>query len=265
LYDDVIRPVDAVLDHAREIVIVPDRRLEKVPFAALYDGTMRRHLIERFPVSIAANAGSLSRDEPRGAAPSLVTIALPSGDATTASLPEAQREVRDIAGLYSRAQSVSETGATLAALRKAVSDGDVVHVAGHTEQQTGGGEEALLFAGERVSWKSIVAMPAMRAVVIVLAACDTLRPPSSAATRAFSLGAAFSAAGARDVIGTLAPIGDHDARLLFDALHRRLASGARSTDALRDAQLEAITRDKTNGGRRAWRAVELMTRRLPAS
>jgi CHAT domain-containing protein/TolA-binding protein len=261
LYDELIRPVEAILGSAREIVIVPDRRLENVPFAALYDSTMQRHLIERFPVSIATSGGSLTRDEKREGAPGLATIALPSGNASTAALPEAVREVREIAAFYTRVESIP---ATLGALRSAASDAGVVHIAGHTERQTGGGEEALLFAGERVSWKSIVAPPAMRAGVIVLAACETLRPPASAATRALSLGGAFSAAGVRDVVGTLAPIGDRDARLLFGALHRGLASGARSADALRAAQLEAIARDKTNGGRRAWRAVELLTRRIHA-
>lgn len=265
IYDDVIRPAGAILDRAREIIIVPDPRLENVPFAALYDGSMQRNLIERFPVSIASSARSLWRDTKRESRPSLATIELPSGNGSTAALPEAARELRDIAGLYSRAESIPAADATLAAVRSAASTAAVVHIAGHTEREAGGGDAALLFAGGGVSWKSIVAGPEIRADVIVLAACETLRPPASAATHALSLGGAFSAAGARDVVGTLAPIGDRDARILFAALHRQLAAGARSADALRAAQLEAIHRDKSNGGRRAWRAVELLTRRIPAS
>ena len=98
----------------------------------------------------------------------------------------------------------------------------------------------------------------------MLAACETLRPPGSAATGALSLAGAFSAAGATDVIGTLAPIGDRDARLLFGALHRRLAKGARPAVALREVLLEAVTRDRAKGGRRAWRAIALLTRRTAA-
>ena len=267
LYDEVIRPVDALLARARSIVIVPDRRMENVPFAALYDSAMRRHLIERFPVAIASSAGSLSRDEAFVGAPSLAAFTLPSGDAThTAALPDAEREVRDIGALYARVQAVAENNATLAAVKNAAAHADVVHIAGHTERQAGGGDEALLFTGgERATWKSIVAPPAMRAVVIVLAACETLRPPASPATRSMSIGGAFCAAGARDVVGTLAPIGDRDALLLFGALHRRLASGSTAAAALRAAQLEAITRERNRGGRRAWRAVELLTRRIPPS
>ena len=269
LYDDVIRPVDAVLVHAREVVIVPDRHLVSAPFAALYDSSLRRHLIERFAMSIASSAGSLSWENEHAGALSLVTIALPTGDAESVALPEVEREAREVAAIYTHAESIPPVRATLAALRSAAAGADVVHIAGHTERQPGGGEQALLFAGttgrlERVSWKTIVAQPPPHAGLIVLAACETLRAPASAATHSLSLGGAFSAAGAAGVVGTLAPIGDHDARLLFGALHRYLVSGARPAEALRAAQLEAIARDKTNDGRRAWGAVALLTRRIPA-
>ncbi len=269
LYDDVIRPIDAVLAHAREVVIVPDRRLESVPFAALFDSGLRRHLIERFAVSIASNAGSLSREDARTGSPSVVAIALPSGNAESAALPEAEREAHDVAALYTHAESIPPARATLAALRSAVAQADVVHISGHTERQSGGGEEALLVAGnpgylERVSWMTVLAPSPIHADLIVLAACETLRAPASAATHTLSLGKAFSAAGVANIVGTLAPIGDRDARDLFGALHRHLVSGVRPAEALRAAQLEAIARNKTNGGSRAWGAVALLTRRIPA-
>ena len=268
LYDELIRPADALLDRAREVVIVADQRLATVPFAALYDSGRRRFLVERFAVSTASSAGSLQPDELRASAPALVAITLPSGGADSLRLPEAEDEVRDVAGLYARATSIPATAATFAQLRSTSSGADVVHIAGHTERQPGGGEQALLFVGasgklERVSWKTIVASPITNRAVVVLAACATLRPPVSAAMRTLSLGAAFSAAGASDVVGTLTPIGDRDARLLFDALHRHLASGARPADALRAVQQEAITTEKTSGERGAWRAVALLTRSIP--
>lgn len=264
LYDDVIRPVDAVLSHVRELVIVADTRLQSVPFTALYDRDQQRHLIERFVVSVAASAGSLRPEDAPTAAPSLAAIALPGGGPESIGLPEAEREVREMALLYARAKSIRAAEATLPALTEAARVADIVHIAGHTERQSGGGEQALLFAGSRVSSRTILSVPPAWGGVVVLAACETLRPPGSAATRALSLGGAFSASGATHVIGTLAPIGDRDARLLFGALHQRLAAGARPAVALREAVLEAVTRDRTNGGRRAWRAVALLTRRTAA-
>lgn len=269
LYDELIRPAGSVLDRADGVVVIADQRLESVPFAALYDSVHRRYLIERFPVATASSAGSLQPDEAPITAPALAAIALPSGGADSTALPETGNEVRDVAGIYARATSVHAAEATFAKFHTAAAGADIVHIAGHTERQPGGGEQALLFAGDsgtldRVSWKTILASPARNAGVIVLAACETLRPPPSAATRALSLGAAFLAAGASDVIGTLAPIGDRDARTLFGALHRHLAAGQRPAAALRAAQLEAIASERNGDGRHSWRAVALLTRRIPS-
>lgn len=267
LYDDLIRPAERVLDRAREVVIVTDPRLPAVPFAALYDSVHRRFLTERAAVSTASSAGSLEADPVHPGSPVLAAIVLPSGGDESARLPDTEREVRDIAAFYSRSTPVS-SAATFANFRAEASGANVIHISGHTEQQRGGGEQALLFSGkggllERISWKNVTASPALRDAVVVLAACETLRPPTSSATHALSLGAAFAVAGASDVVGTLAPLGDRDARLLFQGLHRELASGARPADALRTVQREAIASEKNSGGSHAWRAIASLTRRIP--
>jgi len=72
----------------------------------------------------------------------------------------------------------------------------------------------------------------------------------------FFLKRAFAAAGAGNVIGTLTPIGDADARELFLSIHRQLAAGIPPAQALRQTQLEAI-----NSGRLpAWQSIALLTR-----
>jgi len=270
LYDELIRPAEALLDRARAVVIVADRRLATVPFAALYDSAHRRFLVERFAVATASSAGSLQPEEERTGAPLIAAVALPSGGTESRGLPEAENEVRDVASLYGRATAIPSGTATFAKFQSAAADANVVHIAGHTERQQGGGEQALLFVSasgklERVSWKTVVESPVTAHGVVVLAACETLRPPPSTATRAPSLGEAFSAsaAGASDVVGTLTPVGDHDARLLFRALHRLLASGMHPAEALRAVQQDAINMEKPNGNRRAWRAIALLTRRIP--
>ncbi|HEV8435496.1 MAG TPA: CHAT domain-containing protein, partial [Thermoanaerobaculia bacterium] len=269
LYAALIRPAEDILARANEVVIVADQRFSTIPFAALYDTVHHRFLVERFAVSVAASAGSLQPDAMRTAAPAVAAIALPTGDAdTTVGLPDAEREVRELAGLYARTTPISTT-ATFEQFRTASVGADVVHIAGHTERELGGGEQALLFEGasgkaERVTWKTIVGSAKLHDSVVVLAACETLRPPPSTGTHALSLGGAFLAAGAGDVIGTLTPIGDRDGRLLFEALHRRLASGERPAEALRAVQLNAIHSEESGGGRRAWRAIALLSRRIPA-
>jgi len=263
LYDEIVRPVDRILTRASSLIIVPDPALAGVPFAALVDSSTRRYLIERLTVLIAANASSLQR-APATIPQSLAGIALPTGDGA-AVLPEEENELADVIALYPRARSVGPAKATWAVLQSSAAAADVVHIVGHTERQPAEGEQALLFAGtdptrfERVSWKTILAAPSFRAKVIVLAACETLRPPRSSQTRALSLGAAFAAGGA-DVIGTLAPIPDRDGHALFRAIHRRLAAGVNAADAVRETQLESLRAQGRDA--RAWRALAVLTHHI---
>jgi CHAT domain-containing protein len=262
LYDALIRPIERTLGDARELIIVPDPSLRAVPFAALYDRTSQRHLVERFPVSIAGGASSLQRADGSSDTPSVAAMALGGG---ARGLPEAEREIGEVAAGYGRKSIVTASAATVDALWNAAAGADVLHIAGHTERQPGGGEQALMLGdGGRVSWRMVLASPGVRSRTVVLGACETLRPPASSATQALSLGEAFAVAGAREVVGTLAPIGDRDARLLFRALHHRLARGARAADALREVQRDAIAANHEKGGRHAWRALALLTRNIPA-
>lgn len=252
-YDELIRPVDAVLAHARHVIVVPDPRLATVPFAALYDRVHHCYLVERVTVATALSAGSLLPEDAR-AASSVVTVSLPTGDAV--ALPEAGEEVADIGTLYRSVTPIAPDHATFAALRDALTSADVVHVAGHTERQPAGGEYALLLNGQRVSSRT-VAGASLGGRLLVLAACETLRPPDSTDTHALSLGGAFVAAGVANVIGTLTPVGDRDARAFFRDLHRRLVAGESASEALQSAQVAAI-----QSGSQVWRSIALVTSRI---
>ncbi|HEX7153605.1 MAG TPA: CHAT domain-containing protein [Thermoanaerobaculia bacterium] len=261
LHDQLVEPFEALLAGAERIIFVPDRSMENVAFAALYDTRRKQQLIERFEIAIAASGASLQRRkiEPLRTALALALpsddLALPSDDLALPSndmarLPETEAELADVAASYAHARRASR--ATLAELRNARAD--VVHVAGHTMREQGAGEQALVFADGRASWKSIATLAPLQARLVVLAACETLRRPEAAHTRALSLGAAFAAAGAHDVVGTLTPIHDREARVLFRALHRHIAAGATPAAAVRAAQLEGL-----RSGSRAWESVALLT------
>jgi tetratricopeptide (TPR) repeat protein len=264
LYDLIIKPVNRVISRASTLIIVPDQTLANVSFGALYDSATRQYLIERLAVATTSSAASLRNDTRPAAAWSVAEITLPNGTAAaSAELPEAEREIADVASAYPSVTSIPSERATWASFQAAAASAEIIHITGHTERQTGDAEEALLFAGERgsaverVSWKMIIAATAPRPRVIVLAACETLRVPKSPQRRGLSLGAAFAAGGA-DVIGTLQPIPDRDARELFRAVHKSLAAGESTTRALRTAQIGAI-RNEAAGSTTAWRALAVLT------
>lgn len=256
LYDALVRPSAAALVAARMLIVVPDVALQAVPFAALDDGT--GPLVAKMPVAIASSAASLHGGEDPAVRGGTLAVALPAGEAAgNAALPETAAELHDVRSLHGRSQVLRGAEATFGAFLHASRDARVIHLAGHT--QSGGGETALVFApGERVSWKTIAASPLGRPAVVVLAACETLVRPSVRQSRALSIGQAFAAAGAREVVGTLAPIADAESRAIFRVFHRELASGTPVAVALQRAQLDGLAHHNS-----AWAEVELLTTRIP--
>ncbi len=256
LYDALIRPSEGRIARARSLIVVPDPRLEHIAFHALYDAAARRHLVEKVPVAVASAAAVLRADRSTRTPSRVVTLALRSGEtARTVALPATERETAEVRGYYP--DPIESPGATFAAFANAAAGAEVIHIAGHTEAQGGAGETALVFANEeRVSWRDISLARFDDGAVVVLAACETLRRPRSPETFALSLGGGFLAAGASEVIGTLDPIRDNEARALFRIIHRELAAGANAADAVRRAQMETISAGE------AWRSVAVLTNRI---
>lgn len=261
LYDVLIRPSQATLAKATSLIVVPAPELETIPFAGLQDASTKRFLVESFSLATAPSASAL---EPGLATPakSAVAIALPA-PAPDAALPEGRGEIDAVSRLYTAATTISGNDATFPAFAAATEKADVIHIASHTEREASSDEFAFGFVDERVSWRTIATLKLRPSATVLLAACETLRRLRLPEMRTLSLGGGFVAAGAADVVGTLAPIQDADARQLFLEIHRRLVTGARIGDALRDTQRAAIAAEGDNASRGAWRAVALLTRRIP--
>ncbi|MGH9423551.1 MAG: CHAT domain-containing protein, partial [Thermoanaerobaculia bacterium] len=98
--------------------------------------------------------------------------------------------------------------------------------------------------------------------IVILDACESLCHTGVRGTSAGSLGSGVLAAGAGDVIGTLAPIADRDAADLFQQIHRGLAAGMPASESLRRAQLDALVMENATGRHTPWRAVALLSRHI---
>jgi len=262
LYDALLAPAADAIRGASHLIVVADPRLEGIPFAALVDEGGRR-LIERLPVALAPSATALHREH--GARPQTIAAVGAASAADLAALPASSEELEELAHLYPRSLDAGGRGATFAAVLDAAARADVLHISGHADGR--GDETALVFRApgggqERVTWRRIASAPLRRSPIVVLAACETLRARRSPERRTLSLGGGFLAAGARDIIGTLAPIPDNDARAIFGSIHRHLAAGHSAAEALRLAQLEALRREAGGRTREAWHSVALLTRRI---
>jgi CHAT domain-containing protein len=260
----LIAPAAASLQNAHELVFVLDGELQRMPLAALsaHDGS---YLVERYVISLAPSvAGFLSASTAAPTTPtSVVTVGNPSLDANRfpnlGSLPGAEQEARTVASLYPRSILLTKSDATETALRSALNDSEVVDIAAHALLNLQDPRNSrLLLAddarGDGVLTTADIAAMRLRTRVVVLAGCKTAVFGSGYGD-VRNLAAAFLAAGAQSVVGSLWDIEDASARDLSIAFHRELRSGASPAEALRTAQL--IMLRSPNAQPRGWAALQM--------
>jgi CHAT domain-containing protein len=260
----LIAPVAAELAGADRLIIVPDRRLHTVPWAALWNAPRGRYLIEDVALSVAPSASALMlKKQPAALAPVLV-IGDPH-DEGVASLPEAAREAEVIAAMYGSSTLLESEQATRARFLAGARTSGMIHYAGHAESDATDPFGALHLAADQphatgdLDTTAIAAMHLEKAPLVVLAACGTMRGESGHVEGMPSIARAFLAAGARGVIGTLWEVDDDAAAPLFRRLHLELRNGASPPAALRTAQIAlAHGTDPRLAHPASWAPIELL-------
>ena len=255
----LIAPVATRIAGARELVIVPDRQLSMLPFAALHDG--RTYLIERYALRVAPSAAADARPAADAAAQAVV-IADPA-TRRALPLPFSRGEAKDIAAIHG-AETVIGAAATRARVVDALASSALVHYAGHANSDLASygalllapspGDSDLLTAAD-VARLELRARP-----LVVLSACGTLRGETTHIAGMPSLARAFLGAGARAVVGTLWEVDDDVASELFLRFHQRLHAGEVPAGALRTAQIAMLqTSDARRRHPSSWSAVEVLS------
>ncbi|HXA19718.1 MAG TPA: CHAT domain-containing protein [Thermoanaerobaculia bacterium] len=260
----LIAPVAAELAGADRLIIVPDRQLHTVPWAALWNAPRGHYLIDDMALSVAPSASALLlKKQPAVLAPVLV-IGDPH-DEGAASLPEAAREAEVIAAMYGSSTLLESDHATRARFVAAARMSGMIHYAGHAESDATDPFGALHLAADHphetgdLDTTDIAALRLEKAPLVLLAACGTMRGESGHVEGMPSIARAFLAAGARGVIGTLWEVDDDAAAPLFHRLHLELRNGASPSAALRTAQIElAHGTDPRLGHPASWAPVELL-------
>jgi len=264
LYSLLIAPIAPMLAKAQDLIIIPDRQLNLVPFPALYDSARRRYLIDDFAISISPSAAfAQERRSVRTLTPALV-VGDPHG-AGSAVLPEAAREAEAIAAMYDSATLLTGDRATRARFIELAQVSSMIHYAGHAQSESDDLSSALGFLPDRsdatgdLDAVDVARLHLRKAPLVVLAACGTIRGESEHIEGMPSMARAFLAAGARGVIGTLWEIDDERSAKLFRRVHEELRSGARASAALRTAQTAlAHDSDARLNHPSTWAPVELL-------
>jgi CHAT domain-containing protein len=256
LFDLLLRPFAGDLAGVHELVLIPDRELHQLPFAALLDRNTGRYLIERVRIRTLPSAAFL-RAAPAGAMPgarqsSALVVGEPAIDtAATISLrplPGAREEATAVAGLYGpTATLLIREQARRGRVVELLTHAFVFHFAGHAVFNSdqpelsylalspdSAGDDGLLRARE------IGELRLSNIGVVVLSACSTLNPRPSRAGPTAGLAYSFLRAGVPATVSTLWDVDDATTTEVLVEFHRRLAGGVPAAEALRLAQVAAL-------------------------
>jgi CHAT domain-containing protein len=257
LYTLLIEPVRAPVAGNARLMIVPDRRLFAVPFAALYDARNRRYLVEDIEIRFVPAIAGLSFDARSALEPALVVADPP---ASRPRLSRGLEEAEQIASVH-HGTLLRGTAATRASFVDAAQRSALIYFAGHARSDAAESNAALLLAGGAVlSESDIVQMRLAQRPLVVLAACGTFRGDPMHVAGMSSLSRAFLLAGARAVVGTLWEVDDDDAAAMFLRFHENLRADGSPARALRDAQLAMLqSSDPRLMHPATWSPVELLT------
>lgn len=247
---------------AARIVIVPDRDLRGLPFAALRHPDTKRYLIEDHAVSMAGSAllyvFSVLRDRDLPAnGDSALLVGDPAFDpkSTLAEglhrLLGARWEIREIAPLY-RSEVVMDNEATPERFLRAAGGASIIHVAAHGV--INGDEPSksfLLLKGLLTAQTLMNDLHADKTRLVVLGACSSAGGLPVGADGIAPLVRPLVGAGVPGVVGALSDIDDATAAKLLVSFHRRYRDGKDAAEALREAQLEML-RSRTPGENLAY-------------
>lgn len=254
LYDLLI---PANLDPAKQVCIVADGVLHRLPFAALVSPT-GKFLVEEYALSYAPSASVLvvasdnAAKRKTTADESILAFGNPefdrSDEPNLPELPSAEDEVRTVAQRYRRPQVFVSAAATKAQFVDHFADFEVIHFAGHFVVNSSSPRNSkLLFAGGVVRSADLAAYKLPRAKLVVLSACETGFERFNKSEGAIGAARSFLALGAPLVLASQWKVDSEPTKDLMIAFHRqRKEAGLTAAESLRRAQLEMLRRDATS-------------------
>ena len=241
LYRMLVDPAEeaGLLEGAARLVIVPHGVLEELPFQALHDPATRRFLVEDYVITYAPSANALSalRDGAPANGDALRTVN--AFAPFPASLPGTRAEAEAASQAGPGGRLFLERGATEGAVRRALEEPSVVHVASHgilnarnpmfsrfdltRVDGRGSADDGRLEVHEVLQLR-------IHSPLVVLSGCETARAedwsgdplrPAGIAT----LSQAFLQAGASNVMATLWRIHDLSSAELVSLFYEEAVAG----------------------------------------
>jgi len=237
LHDLVLAPLAPAIGPAERLIVVPHGPLHAVPFAALWDGSSGRYVVEALEVQSVPSASLLARvSEPAGGAAEGRPLVVGVPDAFAPQIgAEATRLAAALGG-----RLVLGDEASAERVIGAAADAGIVHLACHgrfsAENPLASG---LKLADRWLTVRDIYALR-LRASLVTLSGCDTGRSVVGDGDELVGLVRGFFVAGAASLLMSLWLVNDESATDLMDRFYRSWQGGASKAAALRSAQLAAM-------------------------
>lgn len=265
----VYTPVAARLRGVKRLIVVANKSLRAVPFAALRDSATGRYLIEDRELILAPSASAWAaaarhdRELRGSAAPSVLVASALSGDPerNLPGLRYGRDEIEGLRALYGRTEELAGPQATPENVLEAVRRAAVVHFAAHFVRNEEHPEYSSIVLepgeGGRDLYAHAVARASLRSTRFVfLSACGTDgRSPHNDAP--LTLSESFLAAGVPLVVGSLRPVDDRATAGFALTLHRAFVETGDAVAALRRAQIQCLASPGCNDPRfwSSWIAI----------
>jgi CHAT domain-containing protein len=250
LSNQLISPISAFINNGDQLVMIGGGWISATPFAALRDASKDRYLIEDHAIAFASSMLSPSDRQSRNSARRALVVSDPTLPANQrwATIKDAASEGSDVAAIYPGASVLTKDKATPVAALNAVSKASVFHFAGHAVADPLRPMDSYLAlspslpgdSSGRLTAEMIQRSRLNNVQLVVLSACETVRPSHLKRGETGALPLAFLAAGAKEVVGSTWRVEDRATRQLLTEFHRTYAQSGDAVDALRDSQIGMI-------------------------
>jgi CHAT domain-containing protein len=232
LYRHLVAPLSDWLAPYQRLIIVPHGQLHYLPFHALRDGDA--YLLSQFEVSYLPSASLMSYERARqNDGQGLVAL----GHSQDGRLPYTVQEAHAVADCWPGEVFV-ENEATLALVKEAAADCQILHLATHAEFRA----DNPLFSGMALAdgWLTTLDIfnLRLRASLVTLSACQTGRNVVGGGDELLGLMRAFLSAGADSLILSLWAVEDRSTARLMESFYAKLSEGCTKAAALRSVLLE---------------------------
>jgi len=242
----LVEPIAAEIATFERIVIVPDRRLGAIPFAALRDPRRGRYLIDDVVVSVAPSASFAILSSRRALSPnraSVLSIGASDFDrgrfAKLQPLPLVEAEARNVAAVYGNGRVLIGAAATPRAIEAAMLQSGIVHFAGHSIASPYDATASALIlapdeARETITAAEIARLNLGRTRLVMLSSCGAATA-GSIGDGVENLATAFLVAGVASVVAASWNLEDREAADLAGRFHREYRVDADAARAFREA------------------------------